>query len=256
MQNKTVSVITVVFNGAKEIERTIQNILAQTHPFIELIIVDGGSTDGTQAIIEKYSGHISRFVSEKDEGIYDAMNKGVALATGRWVNFMNCGDGYASEKTIENIIAFAQPGDEFIYGDYIADYGHNGQRFIKAGKPVAPHLMVLSHQSVFATRDLLCKYPFDTHLKICSDPRFYEECWHHKHMFRYYPHAVSVRSHAGLSDRNRTQAFRESEQVLLSFYPRQYVTARMQRIRMMHLLKHGSKKILPSFLQRMYRKWM
>lgn len=256
MPETKVTVITVVFNGVKDIEHTLMNVLEQSYPNMEYIIVDGGSTDGTMDIIGKYRHRLSHCISEKDNGIYDAMNKGVALATGKWINFMNCGDTFAGTKTVEDVMAFVKPDDEFIYGDYIADYENKGRRFIKAGKPRPPHLMILSHQSVFASRTLLLKYPFDTRFKICADLQFYEECWHHGHAMRYYPHAVSVRSQAGVSDRNRTQAFRESEQVLRKFYSASYVVSLMQRIRFIHMLKHGSKKIMPSFLQRMYRMWM
>lgn len=104
-----VSVITVVYNDAKHIAQTIESVLSQTYPNIEYIIIDGNSSDGTKEIIQNYidkkpsyfNHSISNFISEKDEGIYDAMNKGVDLATGEWCNFMNSGDRFYQNTTIQ-----------------------------------------------------------------------------------------------------------------------------------------------------------
>lgn len=90
--NLKISIITVVYNGISEIEKTIQSVLNQTYPNIEYIIIDGGSTDGTIDIIKKYQGQLAYWVSEPDEGIYYAMNKGIQKATGEWIHFRNCGD--------------------------------------------------------------------------------------------------------------------------------------------------------------------
>jgi len=91
----TISVVTVVYNGAAHIARTIDSILSQDHPAIEVVVVDGASGDGTQAIVEHYGDAVDVFASEPDRGIYDAMNKGVALASGEFLLFMNCGDTFA-----------------------------------------------------------------------------------------------------------------------------------------------------------------
>ena len=87
-----VSVVTVCLNAVNEIERTMLSVLDQTYTNIEYIVIDGGSTDGTVDIIRKYQDRIAHFISEPDKGLYDAMNKGIDLATGEWINFMNAGD--------------------------------------------------------------------------------------------------------------------------------------------------------------------
>lgn len=87
-----ITIVTVVFNGVDLLEETIHSVAAQSYPYIEYIIIDGGSVDGTLDIIKKYENHISYWVSEKDFGIYDAMNKGIEKATGKWINYLNAGD--------------------------------------------------------------------------------------------------------------------------------------------------------------------
>lgn len=122
-----VSVVTVCFNAEKLIEETILSVINQTYSDIEYIIIDGASTDGTMNIVNRYRDRIAVIVSEPDKGIYDAMNKGIALATGEWLNFMNAGDVFCNEKVLKNI--FSQNYDEkisFIYSDNI--FKENGKK--------------------------------------------------------------------------------------------------------------------------------
>lgn len=103
-----ISVITVVFNGAATIEDTIRSVMAQTYEKVEHIIVDGGSTDGTLDILHKYDGEIAYWVSEKDTGIYDAMNKGIALAKGDYIGMLNADDFFANSSSLAIIAAELQ----------------------------------------------------------------------------------------------------------------------------------------------------
>jgi glycosyltransferase involved in cell wall biosynthesis len=98
-----ISIVTVVYNGEKYLEETIQSIINQTYENIEYIIIDGASTDGTVDIIKKYENQIDYWVSEKDDGIYNAMNKGLDLSSGEWVNFMNSGDKFIDFNTIKEL---------------------------------------------------------------------------------------------------------------------------------------------------------
>ena len=87
-----ITVVTVVYNGILTLDATIKSVISQTYSNLEYIVVDGGSTDGTLELLKKYNSQISIIISEKDDGLYDAMNKGIALSTGEWICFMNCGD--------------------------------------------------------------------------------------------------------------------------------------------------------------------
>ena len=98
------SIITVTYNAAKVLEDTIQSIVTQTYKKLEYIIVDGGSTDETLDIIHKYQEHITTVISEPDQGLYDAMNKGIKLATGDYLCFLNAGDGLHEDDTLLQMV--------------------------------------------------------------------------------------------------------------------------------------------------------
>lgn len=100
-----VSIITITYNSAETIEDTIRSVLAQDYADIEYIVVDGASKDGTMEIVKRYSSSIARVVSERDKGIYDAMNKGVALASGDIIGILNSDDFYADDRVISDVVA-------------------------------------------------------------------------------------------------------------------------------------------------------
>ena len=112
-----VTVITVVYNNVSKIEKTIQNVLKQTYSELEYVVVDGASTDGTTDIIKKYNENI-KWISEPDKGIYDAMMKGVRMATGEWVLFRNCGDFFFKPTSIEDVFSkYEDKGEDFLLAD-------------------------------------------------------------------------------------------------------------------------------------------
>ena len=114
------SIITVVLNNKDCIEDCIRSVLAQTHRDIEHIVVDGGSTDGTVDVIKKYEASISRWISEPDNGLYDAMNKGIRLATGDVVGILNSDDMYADDRAIASVLhVLSQDGVKSCYGDLV-----------------------------------------------------------------------------------------------------------------------------------------
>ncbi len=123
MPNKPlITVVTVVLNAKDHIENTIQSVVNQTYPYIEYIVLDGGSTDGTLDIIRQYQDKITLWKSEPDKGIFDAMNKGIELANGEWVNFMNAGDFFYSNDVLERIFADKQIDADVIYGGTLVNF--------------------------------------------------------------------------------------------------------------------------------------
>lgn len=121
MEYQKISIVTVVFNGISTIEQTIKSVIVQNYPNLEYIIIDGGSTDGTINIIEKYSKHISFWSSEPDKGIYDAMNKGITKASGRVIAFLNSDDWY-EEGTLNYINSCFKHNEEIICGNIRVHY--------------------------------------------------------------------------------------------------------------------------------------
>ena len=114
----TISIITVVYNGEEFLSDCIQSVIAQTYPNIEYIIVDGGSNDGSLEIIKKYQNHITHFISEKDRGMYDALNKGIKMATGDVVGILNADDILASSDVIASIAQmFISENPDALYGN-------------------------------------------------------------------------------------------------------------------------------------------
>jgi glycosyltransferase involved in cell wall biosynthesis len=114
-----ISIVTVVYNGEKFLEETILSVINQTYDNIEYIIIDGGSNDGTIDIIKKYEDKIDYWISEKDKGIYDAMNKGIIKASGNLVNLLNAGDKLYDSIVIAEVVKSYKPDIKLIYGDTI-----------------------------------------------------------------------------------------------------------------------------------------
>ena len=122
-----VSVVTVTLNCRDDIEDTIKSVINQSYKKIEYLIIDGKSNDGTLNIINKYIKHIDYFVSEKDNGIYDAFNKSIKNSKGDWIIFMNSGDKFVEDDVIEKV--FSKKNDcDFIYGNTIVKYFLTGKK--------------------------------------------------------------------------------------------------------------------------------
>lgn len=116
----TLTVVTVVFNGSSEIANTIDSVLAQDYPKIEYVVVDGGSTDGTREVIRQYENKLDDLICERDEGVYDAMNKAIRRASGEFILFMNCGDVFAGSDSVSSAMRFIQPGfDQVVFGSWL-----------------------------------------------------------------------------------------------------------------------------------------
>lgn len=167
-----ITVITVCYNSVKTIERTIKSVLAQNYDELEYIIVDGNSTDGTLDIIDKYRDEISVFISEPDQGLYDAMNKGLEKATGEVFAFLNSDDYYA-DNVLKSVNKYFSDNDvDLVSGNmYICMNGINKKAVYDKSKAENMFFgVVYSHPALFAKRDLYIKYGgFDRSYKIAAD---------------------------------------------------------------------------------------
>jgi len=157
-----ISIITVVYNGEEYLEQTIQSVINQTYDSVEYIVIDGSSTDGTIDIIKKYEDKIDYWVSEKDGGIYDAMNKGIDVATGAWINFMNAGDRFVNENILEKLFARLDMSYDLLYGS--STVTKNKQNIVLQPKEFTKfnlyfwNTRVVCHQAMFVKKSVASKY--------------------------------------------------------------------------------------------------
>lgn len=127
-----ISIITVCLNNRTTIRDTIDSVLAQSHTDLEYLIIDGGSGDGTLEIVEQYRQHVAKIVSEPDAGIYDAMNKGIALATGDLIGMLNADDTYADNAVLADVAAiFSDPAVDACYGDLVYVASRNPEQVVR-----------------------------------------------------------------------------------------------------------------------------
>lgn len=175
-----ISIITSVYNNAATIEDAIKSVLSQTYSNIEYIVVDGASKDGTTNIIKKYENQISKFVSEKDKGIYDGLNKGVELATGDVIAFLHSDDIYENENVISDVVKlFQSTNTDSIYGDLVyVDKNDTNKifRYWKSGQYNFRKLCngwMPPHPTFFVKREFYEKYgKFDLNFEIAADYDF------------------------------------------------------------------------------------
>ncbi|WP_290146128.1 glycosyltransferase family 2 protein [Paramuribaculum intestinale] len=187
-----ISVVTVCYNAVDCIEQTMLSVLDQTYHDIEYIIIDGGSTDGTVDIIKKYADRLAYWISEPDKGIYDAMNKGIAVATGDYINFMNAGDTFRDQSSIYTYVDVIKPDSEIIYGDVIIKYHSRFQYRKPLWLDHLSECLPFCHQSVIVKTGLLRDRQFDTSYRILGDYDFFYSCYKRGLCFQYIPEALSV----------------------------------------------------------------
>lgn len=206
-----ISVVTVVFNDAENIRATIESVLFQDHQDTEYIIIDGGSTDCTLEVIHEYAPRIDHIVSEPDNGIYDAQNKGILLSRGKYVNFLNCGDTYYTNKILTeiNIIA-TEKSPCIIYGDIYKVFSH-GPRLYRAPRKLATVKWGRgpSHQATWIRHDVLKgTNGFDTRYRSAAAFDFF--CKVQRRGLTYYSvDAPLVNFRAGGFSSEKTLTYRE-----------------------------------------------
>jgi glycosyltransferase involved in cell wall biosynthesis len=168
-----VTVLTACYNSAKTLGRTLESVKNQTYPEIEHIVLDGGSTDDTKTVVSYYK-HVTRFISEKDQGVYDALNKGIQMATGDVISILHADDHYKDKHVIQDMIEKMQEtlamgvyGDiEFVneHGRRIRYYSSNGINLNSFKRGIMP-----AHPSCFFRTALYKEFPFNLKYKIASD---------------------------------------------------------------------------------------
>ena len=214
---KKISVITINYNNLEGLKRTIPTVLSQTYNDFEYIVIDGGSTDGSKEYIESQQG-IDYWVSEKDAGIYNAMNKGICVAKGEYCIFMNSGDHFFSTNSLEHAAPELDGTDFCIGGTIYVD--HDKAELIKAPTTMSLDYIIgnfLSHQSTFTKTQLLKNCPYDETLKITSDWKYFFESWYlHNASYKTIKAIVSTYYLDGISSIDTKLSMKERNQIIKS----------------------------------------
>lgn len=218
-----ISIVTVSFNSEKTIEQTIQSVLNQTYKNIEYIIIDGGSNDSTISIIEKYRDKVGYFVSEQDEGIYNAMNKGIRAASGDIVGIINSDDWY-DRNTIEKAVEyFSENAIDILYGDCIYLY-EDGQRVRNMKFPLEAmwYLMAMPHPTVFVKKEVYQKYGvFDESYQMAADYELLLRFYSAGLKFGYLEYDMAYFRAGGATTKRIIMSLQETKDIAL-FYARKY----------------------------------
>lgn len=215
------SVITINYNNNIGLSHTIKSVVSQSYRDFEYIIIDGGSTDGSVDTIKENAKQIDYWISEKDRGIYHAMNKGVANAHGEYCLFLNSGDSFYDNNVLE-IITKIGFNEDILVGNIVAG-NDNRYLFPSPSRPISLYHLysaTVSHQSSFINTELLRSYPYDEELKIVSDWKFYvQTIILHNCSIRYVDVNVARFDTFGVSTSNPDKMWKEKERVLSELFP-------------------------------------
>jgi glycosyltransferase len=175
-----ITIITVTYNSAATLAETLRSVAAQTHPDIEHLVIDGASTDDTLAVVRAHGAHVTATLSEPDEGIYDAMNKGLRLATGDFVGFLNADDMFGDADSVRHIASAASsPSTDAVYGDLLyvhKDRPQDSVRYWRSGefeRSRLPYGWMPPHPTLYVRRTRIAELgPFNATYRIAADYEF------------------------------------------------------------------------------------
>lgn len=210
-----VSIVTINFNNLQGLKETTDSVLSQTYEDKELIVIDGGSTDGSAEFINSHKGSYSYSVSEKDKGIYNAMNKGVSHATGDYVIFMNSGDSFFNNDVLKDVFEDKEVSSDVVYGCTLCRT-EPGKAFLRRPHTLdvmqTYNISALCHQSTFIKCSLMKKIGYDERFKLLGDYAFFYHCYRNGFSFKEINKIISVYDIIGASSnpKNRWQSYKET----------------------------------------------
>ena len=225
----TLSIITVCRNEAGRIQRTIDSLVLQSDCEYEWIIVDGASTDGTLDLLRRHQPSISQIISEPDNGLYDAMNKGIRAATGEFILFMNAGDTFENRDVVSSFREEAFDAD-LVVGDVRVLFPDGREQYRESSEKNLDSVLLywrsLPHQATFIRRTLFEKYGlYDISFKIAADWEFFARVIMRHHVpITAWSHCMAVYTNDGISARleNRKQLRQERYRIRHMHYPAIY----------------------------------
>jgi glycosyltransferase involved in cell wall biosynthesis len=201
------SVITVVFNGERHLEQTIQSVIGQSYTNIEYIVIDGGSTDGTTGILNRYNDRIDYWISERDKGIYDAMNKGLDAARGDWIFFLGSDDVLYNRSAISDVATFLDKDMSLVFGNIM----YNDGKIVKSRFNIITLLHnTVHHQSALYNASLFRNWRYDSKLRLIADYELNLRIYLEKLKYRHIDNIISICDQRGQSRNNLRLAFTET----------------------------------------------
>jgi len=209
------SIITVNLNNRDGLQKTIDSVVSQTFRDFEWIVIDGGSTDGSKELIEQYADHFAYWVSEPDKGIYNAMNKGIKVAKGDYLQFLNSGDWLFDETALERIFSHCFDAD-IVYGDMGICEG-NKIDIRKYSEKLSFNYLLgysLGHCATFHKREILQEELYDEELKIVADWKFFLTQALKNSKFEHLGETVSCFDTTGISSTGGHKVIAEREKVI------------------------------------------
>lgn len=217
------------------------SVLNQSYKGLDYVVIDGNSTDGTREVIEKYASGISKYVSEPDNGIYDAMNKSIDLISGDYVCFMNSGDSFVNDQVLQDIFGQSEQTTDVVYGSTIVVNGTKKRRYPpRALESIKNGRLPFIHQSVFLKSELFRKYGFNDTYRVNADYDLFLGLFNRKSTFKEVDTVVSYYALGGVSAQ-APKADKEKLQIVASYG---YSTIPVQKLIIEKKLKAFVKRIL------------
>lgn len=216
---KTYTIITINYNNKEGLRKTIESVVNQSYQDFEYIVIDGGSTDGSREVIEEYAEHIDYWVSEPDMGIYNAMNKGIRVAHGDYLNFMNSGDYFYDENVLSNTLPHLNA--DIVTGKSINE-DFSARPFHVSANPtmIQFYKNTVDHQASFIAKELFESSLYDENYKIVSDWKFYiEKIIFQNCSFSLIPVTVAIFQNGGVSEVQKELNDAERKDVLDKLFP-------------------------------------
>lgn len=200
-----VSVVTVTYNASATLEKTMQSVFHQNYPYIEYIIIDGASTDGTVNIISKYAEKLSYWLSEQDKGIYDAMNKALEVATGDFLIFMGADDLFYTNDVIKNVVSQITDLDAVYYGSVL--FKGRGTKHWGQFNKIKWAVTNVSHQAIFYPKMVYTTHSYDTQYRIYADYAYNLNLLEEKVRFKYVDAIITLYNMTGMSANTHDEIF-------------------------------------------------
>lgn len=222
------SIITVTYNAGKVLEETIQSVISQTYQQVEYLIIDGGSKDNTLDIVKQYKEHIHQIISEPDKGLYDAMNKGIQKATGDYLCFLNAGDKWHENNTLQLIVDSLTGQNalpDVIYGE-TAIVGENG-KFLRMRRLSTPETlnwksfkqgMLVCHQAFLAKRELAINELYDLSYRFSADFDWCIRIMKHSKVLHNTHHTLINYLNEGMTTQNHQASLKERFRIMCKHY--------------------------------------